>query len=79
MPGMPLSFRRARVSSKAGVGVALLVVGAAVTVAAAAILNLTMQDFHVPGTQMGDISPTAFETSDNCRACHGNYDPAAEP
>jgi hypothetical protein len=79
MPGMPLSFRRARVSSKAGVGVALLVVGTAVTVAAAAILNLTMQDFHVPGTQMGDISPTAFETSDNCRACHGNYDPAAEP
>jgi hypothetical protein len=45
----------------------------------AAILNLTMADFRVPGTHVGDVSPAAFTASSECRVCHGDYAPASDP
>lgn len=47
--------------------------------ALAARVPMTMRDFHVPGTQMGDVNPAFFETSQNCAMCHGNFDPLNEP
>ncbi len=40
---------------------------------------MTIEDFHLSGTQIGDVSPEVIMTSDNCRVCHGDYDPANEP
>lgn len=36
------------------------------------ILDLPMANFFVPGTQIGDVNPHNFESSQNCRACHSN-------
>lgn len=40
---------------------------------------MTLEDFHLPGTQVGDVSPAIVGPSENCSACHGNYDLASEP
>ncbi|MBI1825191.1 MAG: hypothetical protein HYR83_02280 [Planctomycetes bacterium] len=40
---------------------------------------LTLEDFHLPGTQVGDVAATVIKTSDNCAACHGDFDPPNEP
>lgn len=40
---------------------------------------MTLEDFHLSGTQVGDVSPSIISTSDNCAACHGNFDSANEP
>ncbi|MBL8745201.1 MAG: hypothetical protein JNK58_02475 [Phycisphaerae bacterium] len=53
----------------------ILIVG----VAAAAIFNMTLRDFHLPGTQVGDITPGTIQPSTNCAVCHANYDPDSEP
>lgn len=45
----------------------------------AAIVPTTIQDFHLPGTQIGDVSPGVIVTADNCIACHGAYDAQSEP
>lgn len=42
-------------------------------------LPLTLNDFHVPGTQVGDVEPSVLQSPDNCRACHSYYDPVNEP
>ncbi len=39
----------------------------------------TFEDFHLSGTQIGDVPPGVIETSPTCAACHGNYDPEHEP
>lgn len=49
------------------------------TAALAALIPLTQEDFRLSGTQIGDVPTEALETSDNCRACHGDFDPADEP
>lgn len=75
---------RARLSSLLAISKnrwALVIVGSCVFVGVvgAAILNLTLNDFHVPGTQVGGASPAAFSPSQDCRACHGDFSPASEP
>lgn len=40
---------------------------------------MTLEDFHLSGTQVGDVAPTAILTSDSCVQCHGNFDAANEP
>jgi len=40
---------------------------------------MTLEDFHLTGTQVGDISPAVITTSDGCIDCHGNFDAVNEP
>ncbi len=47
--------------------------------ATAALIQMTLEDFHVPGTQVGDADPNAFHDSSDCRGCHGDFDPVHEP
>ncbi len=42
-------------------------------------LPTTLADFHVPGTQVGDVSPASLLIPDNCRSCHGYFDFENEP
>jgi len=51
----------------------------AASVAVAAIVPMTMNDFHLPGTQVGDVSPYVIISSTNCSMCHGMFDSAVEP
>jgi hypothetical protein len=44
----------------------------------AAQVPTTLEDFHVPGTQMGDVPAGQFQPSDNCAFCHGGFDPENE-
>jgi hypothetical protein len=71
------SKRPIRVSVPLIVGVVL--VAAAATIATAAIINLTMEDLFIPGTQIGQISPSTIIESTNCAVCHGGFDAASEP
>ncbi|MEK6674928.1 MAG: hypothetical protein AABZ47_04650 [Planctomycetota bacterium] len=50
-----------------------------VGLAAAALVPMTIQDFHLSGTQVGDMPEGSILTSGNCAMCHGNYDPVNEP
>lgn len=47
--------------------------------ATAAIVNTTLEDFHLSGTQSGQVGTSVIQTSSNCTACHANYDSAHEP
>ena len=47
--------------------------------AAAAIIDMTFEDFHLAGTQIGDIGTNVIRKSDMCTTCHGDYDFANEP
>jgi hypothetical protein len=42
-------------------------------------IPMTMRDFHVPGTQIGDVEAHIFDHSSNCAWCHGDYDYDNEP
>lgn len=54
----------------------LLVVGGA---ASAVIFPMTLTDFYLRGTQMGELPAATLQPFSNCRICHANYDPANEP
>jgi len=56
---------------------ALLLCGAGL--AAAALIEMTIEDFHLSGTQVGEVGPEVIQPSTNCAGCHGNYDPDNEP
>lgn len=58
-----------------GTGLSLVCAATALAV----IFPMTVADFHLRGTQMGEIGPATLQSSDNCRACHGNFDQANEP
>ncbi|TWT45357.1 hypothetical protein RAS1_17800 [Phycisphaerae bacterium RAS1] len=45
----------------------------------AAIFNMTFQDFHLSGTQLGGVPAENFARSDACSVCHGYFAPAVEP
>ena len=45
----------------------------------AAIFDMTFEDFHLAGTQVGDIAPGVILTSNNCRICHGEFDEENDP
>lgn len=63
--------------SRATVGIAALAVVA--SAALATIIELTFEDLHLPGTQVGQVPASAMIASGNCAACHGGYDPQHEP
>ena len=46
---------------------------------AQAQIPMTQRDFHVSGTQVGDVASGILQPASECRACHGNYAPAVEP
>ncbi len=39
-------------------------------------IPMTPRDFHVPGTQVGDMPLSNLLEPNVCKACHGNYQPA---
>ncbi len=47
--------------------------------AVAAIIDMTIEDFHLSGTQVSDVGPEIIQTSHTCSVCHGGYDPDNEP
>jgi len=49
------------------------------TMAWAIQIPTTLADFHLPGTQIGDVQPGAYQISSDCRTCHGDYEPASDP
>lgn len=49
------------------------------SVAVAGLIPMSLEDFHLSGTQVGEVSPSSISTSDNCAACHGGFDSANEP
>lgn len=75
---LPRPGRRSlrRHSSRVLAGLALATV---VPLSFACRLETTLEDFHVSGTQAGDVSPDAVYTSDYCRFCHSDYDTDNEP
>ena len=61
-----------------GVAACLLAVGTARIAASQSQVPTTLEDFHLPGTQPGQLTDI-IESIDSCDSCHGNYDPLAEP
>ncbi|MBP9826760.1 MAG: hypothetical protein KBF21_21210, partial [Thermoanaerobaculia bacterium] len=61
-----------------GLGVAAVAAVTAVT-AVTALIPMTQADFHLPGTQIGDVPKGVLGTSDECRTCHGDFDVEDEP
>lgn len=57
------------------VAVMLVVTDAAL----AGLVPMTLEDFHLSGTQIGDVPDSNITTSANCSACHGVFDAANEP
>lgn len=57
----------------------LIAAGMVTSIVIAAIIELTLADFFVPGTQFGAVAPSAYISSSNCAACHGNFDATNEP
>jgi hypothetical protein len=47
--------------------------------AALAQVPMTQRDFHVSGSQVGDVSLSLLRPASECRICHGDYAPAVEP
>lgn len=57
----------------------LLPVVAVTAVALGSLIETTLEDFHVSGTQVGDVNTNVIFHSDDCLGCHGDYDPPNEP
>ena len=71
---MKIAFRKRWVAHSS-----LLVIWASSVEVFGQTVPMTLEDFHLSGTQVGDVSPAIVGPSDNCVACHGNFDPANEP
>lgn len=71
---MKNSSRRAR---RIAVWTMLLLIPAVTVIGG--LIPMTLEDFHLSGTQIGDVSPTMMLSSSNCQACHSNYDPPNAP
>ena len=41
------------------------------TVSVAAVVDMTLDDFHLPGTQVLDVDPSVIAPSGHCIGCHG--------
>ncbi len=67
---------RSRVLSPRGSLVLLLIVGGLV---AGGLIPGTEADFHVPGTQIGDVPEGAIMVAENCHNCHGNMSAGVDP
>ncbi|MGE3107708.1 MAG: GC-type dockerin domain-anchored protein [Phycisphaerales bacterium] len=49
------------------------------TLAIAAIIELTFEDLHLRGTQVGDVDAGVMIDSSTCAACHGNFSEGTDP
>ena len=68
----PLGLRRAsRLARIVGLLAASSI--ATIVLAGGALVPTTLTDFHLPGTQIGDVPLSAIRPSDNCTACHGGF------
>jgi len=68
MPELSRPVRRLLVPAAALAGAAL-----------AALVPMTQRDFHLSGTQIGDVPDGALFGSGACSTCHANIDPQTEP
>ncbi len=50
-----------------------------VLVAGAVVVPMTLEDFHLSGTQPGGVPAGNFFDSEYCADCHGYYNPTTEP
>lgn len=57
-------------------GLTVVLFGAA---SVAGLVPMTLRDFHLSGTQVGEVPPSNILTADNCSVCHGSFDPVSEP
>ncbi len=76
---MEADRRRGRVANRARVLVVALAGLTGLTMAWAIQIPTTLADFHLPGTQIGDVQPGTYHLSDDCRSCHGDFEPASDP
>ena len=70
-----MAFSRRAGRMAAGTGLALLATGFVV----AAVIDLTIEDFFVPGTQIGDVSVQTYYPPTMCNDCHGDFDYGNDP
>ncbi len=75
MPVLHLNPRHRR-SLRLLAGLALLAVAA---ILPGCRLQTTIEDFEVPGTEIGEVPPGTVLTSDYCRFCHSDYDVENDP
>jgi len=68
-----------RRSSRVAAIAVLATVGLCATLALAVIIELTFEDLHLRGTQVGQVSAATILSSANCAACHGDFDAENEP
>lgn len=69
-----------RLGGKRSGGRWALIGGAVVAMtAAASLIPMTLDDFHVFGTQVGDVSTGSIWHSGECMGCHSDYDAVNEP
>lgn len=59
--------------SSRGKIVVIVAVLVGATGAIGALVNMTMRDFHVRGTQVGMVQPQAIQHSTACTMCHANF------
>jgi len=52
---------------------------AVVAVSLAAVIDMTIEDFELSGTQVLDVNTSIIWTSDSCMGCHGPYDADNDP
>lgn len=53
--------------------VAMLAMGWVLSAAAQTPIPMTQTDFHVPGTQVGNMPLANLRAASECANCHGNY------
>ena len=73
---VPHSSRFPRWIATRRAGFALLVAGVLI---AGGLIPATEEDFHVAGTQIGDVPDGAIYTAENCQGCHGLMSSGVEP
>lgn len=57
----------------------VLILSIATIVMAASLIPMTLDDFHVPGTQVGDVSMDNIRMADECALCHGYWGSSVTP
>jgi hypothetical protein len=73
----PRRVRRGLIASLAVAGVAVAAIAAVAAIRA--LIPMTQADFHLSGTQIGDVPEGVLGTSGECRSCHGDFDTEDEP
>lgn len=77
--GAAVSGRLARVRRALGRGRVVAWAALAAGLSSGCQLQTTVEDFEVPGTEVGEVSADAISPSAYCRGCHSDYDTENEP